>query len=223
MGSNHLWYLMNFSYFRYKLSKFHWLMVGWFCGLRCNYWRARYWIWLNSIFMILVLYKMLQVQTNEDIIGKHFGAEVGFFWQTIRNEENSHYADDELLNVSSHCYWHVLVIYSFIEFLQTVFYFLCANFGVIPLYVNGDTTHISIYWLNQGVYTPWLNFLMIIIWSCCSTDVAQTTPWLFSKIMHEGWNQGGWLPSSLMHVSWCWLCDQSKQANSTKLSLKIAS
>ena len=77
---------------------------------------------------------MLQVQTNEDIIGKHFGAEVGFFWQTIRNEENSHYADDELLNVSSHCYRHVLVlvIYLLIAFLQTVFYFLCTNFGVIP-------------------------------------------------------------------------------------------
>lgn len=43
---------------------------------------------------------IFQVQTNEGIIEKHFGAEVGFFWQTVRNEEHSHYADDELQNVS---------------------------------------------------------------------------------------------------------------------------
>ena len=139
MISNIWWILVG-----YKLSKFHWLMVGWFCGLRCNYWRARYWIWLNSIFMILVLYKMLQVQTNEDIIGKHFGAEVGFFWQTIRNEENSHYADDELLNVSSHCYWHVLVIYSFIAFLQTVFYFYTQTLELSPLCQWWHNTHFNL-------------------------------------------------------------------------------
>lgn len=46
------------------------------------------------------LMTIFQVQTNEGIIEKHFGAEVGFFWQTVRNEEHSHYADDELQNVS---------------------------------------------------------------------------------------------------------------------------
>ncbi|XP_067931773.1 dynein axonemal assembly factor 8-like [Watersipora subatra] len=37
----------------------------------------------------------MQVQTNPDSVKQYFGDEIGFHWQTVHNEEQSYYSDDE--------------------------------------------------------------------------------------------------------------------------------